>query len=358
MLAEVTSNAAAQHISYLELMVTFSGQDVRAVGASVGWDPDLDRLQQALFRHGLRDYIASARREIDEAERVMQERLHCDSLSPDPGCKVSIRYLQQSDRGKPREEVFASLVFAFELVRADERVVGLNLVFPEDAPRSLQNYDEHMRMLDFLWRQNPGTNISLHAGELTLGLVPLRDLRSHIRSAVEVGHARRIGHGVSIAYEDNAFNLLRSLAQRRTLIEINLTSNEQILGVQNEDHPFIDYWNYGVPVTLSTDDEGVARSDLTNEYVMAARRYNLSYENLKTLARNSVAYSFLPGASMWADTSSFSRIAECANDMPGEVSADCGAFLKGNTKAWQEWRLESEFDEFERQYIPVTPQAP
>src|SRR5205085_2208242 len=71
MLAEVASNAAAQHIGYLELMITFAGREVRALGAATGWDPDLARLQQALFRNGLDQHIASARSEIMEAERAM-----------------------------------------------------------------------------------------------------------------------------------------------------------------------------------------------------------------------------------------------------------------------------------------------
>ena len=61
------------------------------------------------------------------------------------------------------------------------------------------------------------------------------------------------------------------------LVEVNLTSNDVILGIKGADHPLPLYRKYGVPVTLSTDDEGVSRIDLTHEYVRAAMTYPLTY---------------------------------------------------------------------------------
>ena len=59
------------------------------------------------------------------------------------------------------------------------------------------------------------------------------------------------------------------------------------------------YRSAHVPVALSTDDEGVSRIDLTHEYVRAAIDYNLSYRDLKQLARTGMEHGFLPGASLW-----------------------------------------------------------
>ena len=41
------------------------------------------------------------------------------------------------------------------------------------------------------------------------------------------------------------------------------------------------YRKYRVPVALSTDDEGVSRSNLTFEYLRAALTYNLTYSDLE-----------------------------------------------------------------------------
>jgi adenosine deaminase len=141
------------------------------------------------------------------------------------------------------------------------------------------------------------------------------------------------------------------MAQRRVLVEINLTSNDLILGVRGKAHPFETYRRYGVPVTLSTDDEGVSRIDLTHEYLRAALTYDLSYDDLKTLARNSLEYAFLPGDSLWRATQPFAPVAPCAATALGATAppADCRAFLAASERARQQWRLEGDFVAFEAQ---------
>ena len=86
------------------------------------------------------------------------------------------------------------------------------------------------------------------------------------------------------------------LAERRArpvVVEINLSSNDIILGVRGKDHPLPTYLAAGVPVVLSTDHAGVSRINLTNEYFRAARDYGLSYRTLKAIARNALIHSFL-----------------------------------------------------------------
>ena len=80
------------------------------------------------------------------------------------------------------------------------------------------------------------------------------------------------------------------------------------------DHPFSLYRKFGVPVALSTDDEGISRIDLTHEYVRAVETYDLSYADLKHIVRNSLEYSFLPGPSLWASPD-YARLASaCESD--------------------------------------------
>jgi len=52
------------------------------------------------------------------------------------------------------------------------------------------------------------------------------------------------------------------------------------------------YLKAGVPMALSTDDEGVSRIDLTHQYQRAVEEHHLMYTDLKTMARNSPEYSF------------------------------------------------------------------
>ena len=48
----------------------------------------------------------------------------------------------------------------------------------------------------------------------------------------------------------------------------------------------------GVPVALSTDDEGVSRIDLTHEYLRAVQTFGFGYVEIKQLSYNSLDYAF------------------------------------------------------------------
>jgi adenosine deaminase len=153
--------------------------------------------------------------------------------------------------------------------------------------------------------------------------------------------------------EKDPIGLMKEMAARNVLVEINLTSNDEILGISGDEHPLPIYRKYGVPVTLSTDDEGVARSDMTHEYLRAAETYRFSYAELKGIARQSLEHSFLPGESLWAATKgSFRAESACAADSNGteKPSPGCAKFLAANERAREQWKLEAEFAAFEKKF--------
>ena len=349
MVAEVANRAASQHVFYLELMLTMKGSEVRRLGRQVGYSGDFAQMQQQLFNQGLQELVEKGRQNLETLNRETAAALGCGTPQAQPGCTVTVRFLQQTVRTKAAAEVFAQLLYAFALAKASPSVVGINLVAPEDHPIARRDYSLQMRMLQHLKAQFPEVKLALHAGELTLGLVPPDELRFHIREAVEVAQADRIGHGVAVLYEDRPFELLELMRRRGVLVEICLTSNEVILNVANENHPFLDYKRAGVPMALASDDEGISRIDLSNEFLLATMRYGLSYRDLKTLARNSLQYSFLPGQSLWTTPTYQAIHPSCAADQPGAatLSAPCSALLNGSEKAQAQWTLEQGFASFE-----------
>ena len=348
--AEVATRAAEQRTYYLELMISPQNLDVRELGRKVGMRSDFASTRRALLEAGIADLVEAGRHELDHMEKEFRKIMDCDGANASPGCAVTLRFLQQTSRNRTPAEVFAQLVFAVEFVRADSRMVGLNLISPEDDRVSLRDYTMHMEMLEFLVATAPEpVNVALHAGELTLGLVHPKELRFHIREAVEVGQARRIGHGVDIAYENDAMELLEVMRERGVLVEICLTSNDTILDVRGDDHPLPLYLEAGVPLALATDDEGISRIDLSNEYLRAALSYDLGYRELKTMARNSLAHSFLPGASLWQQPGAFTLTPACASDTLGSKNPTraCADFLASSERAQEQWRHEAELVDFE-----------
>jgi len=292
MLAEVTSRAAADHVSYLELMQTLDGGVAAGLGTTVGYSADFGLMRDRLLRAGLRESLAVVRQQFrgsDLRRRIVQD---CHGAKSDPGCLVIVRYVYQVLRGLSPEVVFAQILTGFELAHTDSQVVGFNLVMPEDAAVPMRDFSLHMSMIDYLHRLYPEVHITLHAGELVASLVPAQGLTFHIRESIEKGHAERIGHGVDVMGENDADGLLKMMAARHVLVEIALTSNAGILGIRGAQHPLATYLKYGVPVALSTDDEGVSRSDMTHEFLRAVIDQHLDYPTLKQMARNSIAYSF------------------------------------------------------------------
>jgi hypothetical protein len=349
MLAETASRAAEDRVAYLELMHGADGYQSVGLGTKIGWDGDFQKTRDKLLAGGMKEIVASGRHTLDHDEAKMREVLRCGTPQADAGCKVTVRYLYQVLRGLKPEQVFAQMVAGFELAQADPRVVGINLVMPEDWYVPMHDFDLHMRMMDYLHGVYPRVHISLHAGELAMGLVPPEGLRFHIRESVERGHAERIGHGVSVMEENDAQGLMREMAERNVLVEICLTSNDLILGVSGKRHPLSTYRKYEVPVALATDDEGVSRSDMTQEYVRGVVEQGLTYSDLKQMARASLSHSFLPGASLWDGAH---RVTACAGSDPltNSVSEACNRFLVGSEKARLQWKEEAEFERFEKKY--------
>jgi len=147
------------------------------------------------------------------------------------------------------------------------------------------------------------------------------------------------------------------MAERNIMVEICLTSNAVILGVSGPQHPLSEYMRADVPVALATDDEGVARSDMTHEYLRGAEDQKLSYLQLKKMARTSVEHAFLPGQSLWRDGKNFIIVKECASDLPGAKprSLTCQKRVDGSEKARLQWQLEGQFREFEQRQWSAAP---
>ena len=347
-LDEVVGRAADQNEQYLELMTTPTWNRLNTITEGMTWSENFGALREELLAKGLTQDVPAARAFFDQAEAEHRKRSNCGQPDASPACKVATRYIYEVFRSTPKELVFAQALFGFELASADPRVVAINLVGEEDEHTSMTDYADHMRIVGFLRTLYPNVRVSLHAGELAPGLVPPEGLCCHIRLAVEQAKADRIGHGVDVMYENRPYELMKDMAAKRVMVEINLTSNDVILGIKGEHHPFSLYRRFGVPVALSTDDEGISRIDLTHEYLRAVESYDLSYADLKHIVRNSLEYSFLPGASLWA-SQDYARLASaCESDAAAEKpSSACEAFLKGSEKAAQQWELEKRFRVFE-----------
>nr|WP_319539125.1 hypothetical protein [uncultured Methanospirillum sp.] len=292
LIADLRDQAASENIRYLELMTSQTNSDnVRQIVRQVPWDDNLSLLRENLLHAGLADICKQKVLTLATYDQVSREHATAE------GRNVTVRYTYEALRFYPLKEVFSDLLQAFEIVNQSSLIEGVTLVGDEADKYSLQDYDKHMKMVGFLHSVYPDVGITLHAGELTPELVSPVGMQDHISQAISTGNASRIGHGVSIRYEKDGDEVLEKMAASHIPVEILLTSNLQILGIDTADHPVSYYLDHDVPVILATDDPGVERTTLTQEFVnLTINKPHISYDQIREINLNSIRYSFLPEA--------------------------------------------------------------
>lgn len=347
-LAKIIQGAAEQREQYLEIMILPDNGNSIRFGSLIKSINSFSEKKDKLINN--KDFLDNISFAVFDPERILRQtrqELGCDILPQSPSCLVQVRFQFYVLREQPLDSIFAQALTAFETAsRSNGVVVGVNIVQPENGINTLSDYRKQMEIFNYLHSLYPKVNIALHAGELAPESVAPKDMSFHIHDAVFTAHAQRIGHGVDIGFENNAETTLNYMAKQQIPVEINLTSNEKLLNVSGNKHPLNYYLAHNVPVTLSTDDEGIFRTDLTRQYVDAVLGHGLNYQTIKQINRNALTYAFMPGESIWVNPANAELIAEC-QDLN---SNSCRDFVKNSEKARLQWQLEKELMDFEQEF--------
>ncbi|UVW29583.1 adenosine deaminase [Massilia sp. H6] len=293
-LQELKQRAIGENVGYIETMFKMSpfvvnpdfdklawhnASDDKALDAQMGaWLAVLE--QDAGFRQSTTDFV----NKIHEAAAGIDDE------------RFTMRFQTYVLRLLNPSQVFSSMVSGFKAAKMSDKIVGVNIVGQESTMVSMRDYALHMKMFRFLKARYPDVKIAMHAGELALGDVPPEGLSFHIDQALVIAGADRIGHGIDLAHESNAAAIMAKMRKDDIPVEVNLTSNAFISGIEGANHPITLYRKYGVPYVISTDDAGVTRHTLSNEYVLFASRYKPDYAEMKKTSYNSIRYAFLPVA--------------------------------------------------------------
>ncbi|WP_172435811.1 amidohydrolase family protein [Sediminicola luteus] len=294
LLSAMCQKAQKDHISYLETMIRVANiQDSIAQIAPSNFnlttqesrEQRLERLYQTLKDKGMDTWVNA---------NVDSLASYYNNTNKNG---ITLRFQTYGIRVLDNPALtFAQLLLGFETAQKSPYLVGVNFVAPEDHPKALANYDLHMAMFAFLGKKFPKVPIAIHAGELAHGKGAAQndDFKDHIEKAVRMAGAQRIGHGVGILEEENAQETLAYMRKKGIAVEINLRSNEVILERNPKNHPIRAYWKAGVPVCISTDDEGVLRTDLTAQYLLLTQYLpELGYADIKSIVLNGIQYAFL-----------------------------------------------------------------
>lgn len=261
---EISSSLPASTESLVEAVKAFGAEHLAYLETQFSIDRMTDNLGRPI--------------PMDEIVSFVKHRL----AQPDVvATGVTVRLQHAVLRFLPDAEQQVEAIYAFVAANRD-LYVNLNLVgIEENEAGKPSRFLETFRKLRARY---PTLPLSIHAGEMD-------GPDSHIRDTLLLG-ATRIGHGVNLIKDPDALLLLAQT--RRVLVEINLISNRLLEYTPDlAKHPFPEYLRTGVPVCLNTDDPGMWDSNMTDEYYTAVTHYNLSWEELVMLGRNSLAYSFV-----------------------------------------------------------------
>lgn len=184
------------------------------------------------------------------------------------------------------EHVKATVSFGKPSGGRGSRITGFDLAGQEEGndPSCFQEIIEPLH-LNFM-------NVTIHAGEMAED--------DKIWQALYLLHARRIGHGLKLVNNKKMMGYVRDYGIG---IEMCPSSNWQTNGFRRYDldetgpsYPLKEYLDFGLATTINTDNRGISRTTLSEEYLKAAKMTlgGLSKWEVLRLIKNTFKAAFLP----------------------------------------------------------------
>lgn len=253
--------------------------------------------------------------DADDVAEIYRNRLQQDDATQ---TGVAVRLQVAILRFHPNAEDHLRLLYAF-VARHSDLFVAVNMVGREDNDKGYPL--RFLSTLRDLRRDYHSVRLSIHAGEVD-------EPNAHVRDTLLLG-ADRIGHGINLITDDQTMRMMR---HGPYLVEINLVSNLLLEYVGDyAQHPFPEYLRTGIPVALSTDDRGMWDSNLTDEFFVAVREFNLSWNEVVLLSQNSLKYSFAPES---MKSALLARFVQRMADFEAQINTQPAAALDAEAKSY------------------------
>jgi adenosine deaminase len=203
---------------------------------------------------------------------------------------VSTHLIASVNRHEPVE--IAAEVVALAITRMNMGIVGLDLAGNE------KDFPAMPFAAIFRQAREKGLHITVHAGEW--------GGPENVRDAIQVLGAERIGHGVRVMEDSSVVDLAR---ERGTIFEVCVTSNYQSGVVDSlANHPLPKMVQAGLNTTINTDDPGISRITLTDEYRVALEGLGMPVTTLVNCILSAAMGTFQPSDERLALASHFQPI--------------------------------------------------
>ncbi len=189
---------------------------------------------------------------------------------------LPVRLLVSMNRHEPVE--LAERVIRLAVEFRHRGVVGIDLAGNE------AEFDADPFLSLFREARKDGLALTVHAGEWSLA--------ENVRQAIEDFGADRIGHGIRVVLDESTTRLA---AERGVPFEVCLTSNVQSGAISAMmDHPLRQMLEAGLNVTINSDDPGISRIRLSDEYRVAVEVLGLTRQQLQERVLAAADAAILP----------------------------------------------------------------
>jgi adenosine deaminase len=169
----------------------------------------------------------------------------------------------------------------FEVIEVGKKYLGKGVVAVDLCGAEHEGFSENF-IEPIARAKSYGYKVTIHAGETGIG--------RNVLEAVELLGAERIGHGVFINNCNEAYDIVK---KNHITLEMCPTSNIQTKAVNTfEEHPIYAYYKDGIKITINTDNRTVSNVNLTNEYSIIGKSFNMECEDYKRIYDYSVNASF------------------------------------------------------------------
>ncbi|XP_030312774.1 adenosine deaminase-like protein [Calypte anna] len=239
------------------------------------------------FAHDGVKYLELRSTPREEKSTGMTKRMYVETVlegikqCKEEGLDIDVRLLIAINRRGGPAVAKQTVKLAEEfLLSTDGLVVGLDLSGDPTAGHG-QDFLEPLSEA-----KKAGLKLALHLSE-----IPNQEEETRVLLGLPPD---RIGHGTFLnSATGGAEGLVPLVLQNHIPIELCMTSNIKTQTVPSCDKHHFGYWyNLGHPAVLCTDDKGVFATDLSQEYALAAKTFNLTRSQMWDLSYESINYIF------------------------------------------------------------------
>ena len=170
---------------------------------------------------------------------------------------------------------------AREVIEIGKRYIKDGVVAIDLAGSELEGFVKEYKDI-FEKVEQYGYKVTIHAGETGFS--------NNVIDAINILGAKRIGHGIAILKDKEAFNLVKD---KNIVLEMCPKSNVQTKAIEKyEHHPIKKFLNEEIKATLCTDNNTVSNVSLSEEWESTNKIQGLDLEDFKRIYINGVYGAF------------------------------------------------------------------